>query len=82
MQLLSGGQAPPMIKTSASALDGKRRSVLVREKAFRWHSLQYFFLLFRAARAANGSSQARGRIGTVAAGLHHGHSNVGSELCL
>ena len=28
---------------------------------------------------AYGDSQARGRIGAVAAGLHHGHSNVGSE---
>ena len=30
-----------------------------------------FFLLFRAARAAYGSSQARGQIGAVAASLHH-----------
>ena len=35
------------------------------------------FLLFRAARAAYGGSQARGRIGAVAAGLRH--SNAGSE---
>ena len=27
-------------------------------------------------------SQARGRIGAVAAGLHHSHSNAGSKLCL
>ena len=32
-----------------------------------------------AAPAAHGGSQARGRIGTVAAGLHHSHSNAGSE---
>ena len=29
----------------------------------------------------NGSSQARGQIGAVAAGLHHSHSNVGPEPC-
>ena len=38
-----------------------------------------FFWLFRAALAAYGGSQARGRIGTTAAGLHHSHSNAGSE---
>ena len=31
---------------------------------------------------AYGGSQARGRIGAAAAGLHHSHSNLGSELCL
>ena len=35
-----------------------------------------FFLLFRAAPAAYGNSQARGRIG--ATDLHHSHSNAGS----
>ena len=34
---------------------------------------------FRAAPAAFGGSQARGRIGATAAGLHHSHSNVRSE---
>ena len=37
------------------------------------------FLLFRAALAAYGGSQARGRIGATAAGLHHSHRNMGSE---
>ena len=41
-----------------------------------------YFLLFRAASTAYGNSQARGRIGAVAAGLHHIHSNMGSELRL
>ena len=31
---------------------------------------------------AYGSSQARGGIGAAAAGLHHSHSIVGSELSL
>ena len=39
----------------------------------------FLFLLFRAAPVAYGSSQARGRIGATAAGLHHSHSNAGSE---
>ena len=43
---------------------------------------QFFFFLFAiswAAPAAYGGSQARGRIGAVATGLHQGHSNAGSE---
>ena len=39
----------------------------------------FFFCLFRAASVAYGGSQARGRIGTVAAGLHHSHSSAGSK---
>ena len=38
--------------------------------------------LFRAAPAAYGNSQARGQIEAEAAGLHHSHSNAGSELFL
>ena len=47
-----------------------------------------FFVLFCfvviswAAPTAYGGSQARGLIGAAAAGLHHSHSNVGSELRL
>ena len=40
-----------------------------------------FFFLFRAAPTAYGNSQARGRIGATAAGLHHSH-NTRSELPL
>ena len=40
------------------------------------------FLSFRAASVAYGGSQARGPIGTRAAGLLHSHSNTGSEPCL
>ena len=39
----------------------------------------FCFCLFRAAPAAYGGSQARNQIGATAAGLHHSHSNVGSE---
>ena len=41
-----------------------------------------FFCLFRAAPLAFGSSQARGRIGAVAAGQCHIHSHTRSEPCL
>ena len=41
-----------------------------------------FCVLFRASPAAHGGSQARGLLGAVAAGLHHSHSNPGSEPCL
>ena len=37
---------------------------------------------FKAAPAAYGSSQPRDRTGAIAAGLHHSHSNVGSEPSL
>ena len=43
---------------------------------------QFFSFLFRAAPAAYGGSQAKGRIRAVAAGLHHSHSNARSELSL
>ena len=39
----------------------------------------YLFLLFRVIPAAYGGSQARGQIGAIAVGLHHSHSNAGSE---
>ena len=42
----------------------------------------FFFLPFRAAPAAYGSSQARGQIRTTAAILHHSNSKAGYELCL
>ena len=37
---------------------------------------------FRAIPLAYGGSQARGQVGAAAAGLHHSHSNAGSELRL
>ena len=40
------------------------------------------FCFFRTAPATYGGSQARGGIGATAAGLHHNHSNAGSEPCL
>ena len=40
------------------------------------------FFHFRATPKANGSSQARDQIKAAAPGLHHNHSNSGSELHL
>ena len=45
-----------------------------------WLFCWVFFFYFLAA--AYGSSQARGRIGAVAAGLLHSHSNAKFELHL
>ena len=45
----------------------------------------FIFCLFAYSRApptAYGGSQARGQIRAVVAGLHHSHSNMGSELRL
>ena len=42
----------------------------------------FLFCLFRAAPIAYGSSQARGRIGAVAAGLCPSHTNARSEQSL
>ena len=44
--------------------------------------LCYVIAISRAAPVAYGGSQARGRIGAVAAGLHQSHSNSGSGLRL
>ena len=41
--------------------------------------LVFGFCLFRAAPTAYGSSQNWGQIGAAASGLHHSHSNTGSE---
>ena len=39
----------------------------------------FIFCLFRAMPTANGSPQARGQIGAIAASLHHSQSDSGSE---
>ena len=39
----------------------------------------FFICLFRAAPAADGDAQARGRIRAVVSGLHHSHSNTRSK---
>ena len=44
--------------------------------------MSWTFFFYRAASAAYGGSQARGWIRAAASGLHHSHSNTGSELHL
>jgi len=46
-----------------------------------YEPLSFFLLLlfFRASPKAYGGSYARGQIRSVDAGLHHSHSNTGSE---
>ena len=65
------------------------RPPLVFYRSFLFFSFLSFFLsvclsfcLFRATPVAYGGSQSRGSIRTAAAGLHHSHSNMGSELRL
>ena len=45
-------------------------------------SFLFFWAFFAPFRATPGGSQARDPIQATAAGLHHSHSNVGSEPCL
>ena len=42
----------------------------------------FFFLSFYGGPLTYGGSQARGQVGTVAAGLQYSPSNAGSEPCL
>ena len=41
-----------------------------------------FFCLFMTVPMTYGGSQARGRMGAEAHGIHHSHSNTGSEQSL
>ena len=55
---------------------------------YHWWTSQWFDCIFiclsffRAAPAAHGGSQARGRVRAIAAGLYHSHSNARSKLRL
>ena len=63
---------------------GGKPSAKFLEDSWRHREAQFFvclFVFFRAALVANGSSQARGQIGAVAAGLRHSHSQVGDLHC-
>ena len=61
-----------------------RRIDIFKNRVFPSRSRIFFFFfgLFRATPVAYGGSQARGRIGTTAAGLHHSYSNARSKLHL
>ena len=55
------------------------RGALVSAVLFIYLFIFGLFAFSRATPSAHGGSQARGLIGAVAAGLHHSHSNGGSE---
>ena len=84
--LQSGGKLPARCSDWGAGLRLGPRGAI---EHFKWSStterrnfkfcLAFFFCLFRAASVAYGGFQARGRIGTVAAGLHHSHSSAGSK---
>ena len=57
----------------------KASSILQGKHHFKLACLFSFFLSFMATTTAHGSSQARGQIRAVAAGLHHSHSNARSK---
>ena len=71
------------IKTMEGGLDKSWKGRLKRNWVLNDVFLFCFVLFFfRAVPRAYGSSQARGQLGAVAAGLCHRHSNTRSELCL
>ena len=72
------GRSPPP-QGRADGMDGRLLGAKHRGCFFlRPLSFFFFFFLFRAVPEAYGGSQARGRMGVTAAGLHHRHSNTGS----
>ena len=54
----------------------------MNSRSFIYLFIYLLIYLFRATPGAYGSSKARGRIGAVAAGLHHRHRNSRFEPCL
>ena len=51
--------------------------------SFGWEFPRFhFFFFYKAAPEVYGGSQARGRMGVIAASLCHSHSNAGSKPCL
>ena len=58
----------------------KRPAIIgLAEQVITFKNRFFFFWLFRTTPAAYGGSQARGRIGAVADGLYHSHSNARSS---
>uniref|UniRef100_A0A5G2Q932 HECT-type E3 ubiquitin transferase n=1 Tax=Sus scrofa TaxID=9823 RepID=A0A5G2Q932_PIG len=92
--LISGAQVPISLEDLKSFTNYSGTLSLLVADSWECHRRScsptcFFFFLFppsfcpfRAAPAAYGGSQARGRIGAVAAGLRQSHSHAGSEPCL
>ena len=86
--------APSGYSRETEAWDGERNNVMILasniDMALESDTIKFlkrevslpFFFFFRAASAAYGGSQARGRVGATTAGLHHSHSNTGYEPSL
>ena len=74
--------------TSSKRWNGLGRTEITKSSAFAiqlgcFFLYFYFYFVFsRTAPVAYGGSQARGLTGAVATGLHHSHSNSGSEICV
>ena len=68
----------PTLHKSSSTLSLPNHCI--RHQKTNYNSPKYFiFFLFRATPTVCGGSQARGLIGSTAAGLHHSHSNIRSK---
>ena len=70
------------VDVSKEVKDLLSRDTLFTGEMKKYHNSSFFCDLFRATHMAYVSSQTRGWITATAAGLHHSHSNMGSELCL
>ena len=80
----------PLVWPSKDKKRKRKKKVFISEQLVKEVMLQSFngmdmlgpFLFFRAIPGAHVGSQARGRIGAVATGLHQSHSNAGSKPSL
>ena len=58
----------------------QQSELVIHRHIYPFSFIFYFYFAFsRATPVAHGGSQARGRVGAVAAGLHQSHSILGSE---
>ena len=73
--IVKKGKICPIDITLAQRASNKKVCLSI----FKFFLIFIFVLLVKAAPEACGRSQARGRIGAVAAGLPHSHSNAGSK---
>ena len=79
--VVRGSEQGALIQSSSGHSTTPRTTSTFSEKTNKQKTLFSYFCYFRAAPVAYGNSQATGRIGAAAAGLHHSHSSARSE-CL
>ena len=78
---LTDKKLPPLPKYTETNMQFKKwekKKTMKIWRRFLYYMLIFFFLC-RVAPVAYGSSQAKGRIGAVTAGLPHSHDDTGSE---